>query len=286
MFEKLLKSSKITILLPDSFLENESTLFLKTLKIGTLARLFSIYRIHQILFYNDNANPEDIKISKEIFNFLSIAPYLRKESHKSKYLQFSAILPPIQTPNQIGYENEDYYIKDALIIDSEKLNDETYSISLNLGENKPVKTILLNKESDQLNSRMIIPVKIKKYNQNIEMFNVSNIFWRFHVQFTDESLNTILNHIDIKNNLMIAASKYGEVISMERYLEIKKQFKEFEKIYLLIGPTKGSFKHYLQKKKFEITKINHWINFIEDQGTKTVKIEEALSAALAILNLC
>lgn len=284
MFNKLLKSSKIIIVLPDSFLENESTLFLKTLKIGILARLFSIFRINQIIFYNDNANSEDLKISQEIFKFLSLAPYLRKENKKNKYLQFSAILPPLQTPNQINYDIGDHIIKESLVLESKKLSNNTYSLLLDIGENKPL-SILIHNETKQINNGTILPLKINKTNRTIEFFNISNVFWKYNIKFTEESLDVFLNHIDTTENIIIAASKYGEGFSINHYMKIKKHFEDCKSIYLLIGPTKGSFKQYLIQKAFDISKINYWINFIENQGTKTVKIEEAISSALSILNL-
>ena len=51
---------------------------------------------------------------------------------------------------------------------------------------------------------------------------------------------------------------------------------------MAFGPIKGSFKDFIKNTKL----VHLWVNMIPNQGTKTVKLEEAVHTALSITNLC
>ncbi len=70
--------SKISVLLPDSMLMNEDTLLLKTRKIGIVARVATMFRIEEILFYKDTGSNEDRNILEDICHHITCPPYLRK----------------------------------------------------------------------------------------------------------------------------------------------------------------------------------------------------------------
>ena len=67
-------------------------------------------------------------------------------------------------------------------------------------------------------------------------------------------------------------------------MEIKTALDTGKKVELLFGPLKGSFKKYLIKNMHGSDNVDIWINFVPDQGTITVKLEEAILSTLSILN--
>ena len=79
---------------------------------------------------------------------------------------------------------------------------------------------------------------------------------------------------------VIASSKSGTPISTKILQDLKKSSPLH--VLLVFGPIRGSLRDYVK----DLDSINMWINIIPNQGTKTIKIEEAVHSALTLMNLC
>jgi predicted SPOUT superfamily RNA methylase MTH1 len=267
--KQALRKSRITILIPDSFLENEDTLLLKTKKIGRLVRTVSIFRIAKVYFYRDNGTESDRQIIKEISNFLEIPPFLRKYVQISSNLKYSAILSPVHSPNHFGIEYNNVIYTTGIIV-----SNNSGKLSINTGKRKIIE---IQQTGTHKPGDFII---LKKRDNTYEVCESvpNSVYWNTKFIIGKSSLMKYLH--DHSRHYIIAASKAGEPIT-QNILNSLKNENPFEPI-LILGPIKGSLKKYIQDPNI----ADLWLNVIPNQGTKTVKIEEALHSALTLLNLC
>jgi hypothetical protein len=281
MFLDFPKSCKLRLFLPDSLLENETTLMLKTLKIGAIARIFCIFRINDILFYDNSGKTKDKKIIEDILNHLSIAPYLRKYFPMSPLLKFSGILNPLQAPNHIGVKHEDVTYKEG-IIKKTIVTSNSIKYDIDIGMKKSEIINISTNCGNTLSEGEIVIVRINNNGSKIFKLKGNNLFWKFHFSFLLESLSSFIEKNKKNDTFIIGTTRYGEKINNKlNIMEIKTALDTGKKVELLFGPLKGSFKKYLIKGS---DNVDIWINFVPDQGTVTVKLEEAILSTLSILN--
>jgi predicted SPOUT superfamily RNA methylase MTH1 len=222
-----LKKNPITILLPDSLLGNEDTLLLKTRKIGTIARTVTMFRIDKVCFYKDSGLENDRQILNEIFYYLSQPPYLRKYSPRSSNLRYTAILPPLHSPNHGGihFKNESY--KSGILVDTSNTTS-----AVDTGENS-----LLHLPSSP-NHKKGQNVIIKTTEGKVESVKTlpSNFFWKTEFIVGNLALEEELQMYP--HSYKIAASKSGIKVTTR----IMSQLKKSESYVVAFGPIKGSFK--------------------------------------------
>ncbi|MHA1454030.1 MAG: putative RNA uridine N3 methyltransferase [Promethearchaeota archaeon] len=264
-----LQKSKISVLLPDSFLENEDTLLLKTRKIGTLARTTTMFRIGHVYFYKESGLDKDRKILGDICTHLSLPPYLRKYGPHSPNLRYTAVLPPVHSPSHFGVEYKTFSYSEGIVI--EKFGDK---ISVDIGKKTPLN--ILNKGYYKKGDSVII----QSANKSIEVQDKipDSIFWKTLFEIGDLTLDQYMQ--SNPRSYVIALSKSGKSISSNLLLEL--QNSSHSHFLLVFGPIKGSLRDYVKN----LNSIDKWINIIPNQGTKTIKIEEAVQSALTLINLC
>lgn len=284
MFLDFPKPFKLRLFLPDSLLENENTLMLKTLKIGFMARIFCIFRINEIFFYDDSGNFKDKRIIEDVLNHLSMAPYLRRYFPMSPSLKFSGILNPLQAPNHIGVNQRGVIYKEGIIKKTTVSSNSTkYEVDIGKKKNEIVKTE--TKCRNSLSEGDLVIVKINNDMAKIIKLNGNDMFWKYYFSFLLEPLSSFIEKNKKNETFIMGTTRYGKNINHEQNkVEIKTALNAGKKIDLLFGPLKGSFKEYLQKKMHGSDNVDIWINFLPDQGTLTVKLEEAILGTLSILN--
>ena len=80
-------------------------------------------------------------------------------------------------------------------------------------------------------------------------------------------------------------SRYGKPLThvIER---LKKQWRKAHKVFLAFGSPKEGLREILKKEKTRIEEVADFVvNTIPQQGTETVRTEEAIYATLAISNI-
>jgi predicted SPOUT superfamily RNA methylase MTH1 len=256
--------SRIHVLLPNSLLQNETTNLLKTLKIGNILRTLTMFRIPKCIFYDDNASVKEIEFIIEVIKYVQCPPYLRKHIKPSPNLRHAAVLPPIHAPNHTSIrDNAILYISGQIM---EKKGD---SIKVDIGKENPI--ILKYMGASKPGQEVII-----KYDNTFYSVQkpFEKTYWKTSCEISSQNIEALLN--DNSDFFVIGASKSGEQVSRSILKPITFQ----KAVFIAFGPIKGSFKKYIKNPDV----IDQWINFIPNQATKTVKIEEALHSSLSILN--
>lgn len=276
--------NNLTLIMSDGFLQNESSLFLKSLKIGALFRTFCIFRIKKVIFYHDDGQEEDRQVIKDIVSYLNRAPYLRKYVGKKQNLKFSAAIPPVQTASHVGTRSGSTLFKEAAILSREIDRNHLKSLIVDTGERTA--KIHLNDEdkySSKLTEDDLIIISIDDQN-HLGIVDSVPFYWKTEFEFGKKPLGEIFSRFSSEQYHNIFATAYGDVIT---YSNLKKKLKSAENRDLIIyfGPIKGSFRDFINKSKMTVGRNCSFVNFIPDQGTMTVRIEEAIHSVLTLLNL-
>ena len=112
--------------------------------------------------------------------------------------------------------------------------------------------------------------------------NDINNYWGFNITSTRSSFGKLIESRSF--DLIIATSKFGNHFSQIKEDLIKK-WKKSKKILIAFGAPSCGLQAILKKEQLNLNNIvDFTVNMIPNQGTKTIRTEEALFASLALLN--
>jgi len=265
---------KLSIAIPDSSLKDEKKHENKTRKIFQIARAAGIFQIREIIIYKDGREFEnDSKLLSTILRYLETPQHFRKRLYpKSGLLQFVGALSPIKMPNQTGTSDVRQVkkgdIREGVIYpkDGKKFIDIGVEYSIPYYGKKDIgkKTI----------------VKIKDSFPNFTVYDIEKKqipnFWSYDVKHGG-NLFSLLSEWKGPKILTSRKSKKIKDDDMKKILSSK------EEILVVFGTTDKGIHEMLDKKISNIQNFKAW-NFFPNQGTETVRLEEAILGCLSIIN--
>ena len=265
---------KLSIAIPDSSLKDEKKHENKTRKIFQIARAAGIFQIREIIIYKDGREFEnDSKLLSTILRYLETPQHFRKRLYpKSGLLQFVGALSPIKMPNQTGTSDVKQVkkgdIREGVIYpkDGKKFIDIGVEYSIPYYGKKDIgkKTI----------------VKIKDSFPNFTVYDIEkkqiSDFWSYDVKHGG-NLFSLLSEWKGPKILTSRKSKKIKDDDMKKILSSK------EEILVVFGTTDKGIHEMLDKKISNIQNFKAW-NFFPNQGTETVRLEEAILGCLSIIN--
>ena len=265
---------KLSIAIPDSSLKDEKKHENKTRKIFQIARAAGIFQINNIIIYKDGREFEnDSKLLSMILRYLETPQYFRKRLFpKSGLLQFVGALSPLKMPNQAGTSNAKQVkksdIREGVIFpkDWKKFIDIRIEYSVPYHGKKEV-------------GKRII-VKIKEEYPNFSVYDIEkeqiHNFWSYNVKHGG-NLFSLLNEWKGPKILTSRKSKKIKDAEMQEILSSK------EEILVVFGTTDKGIHEMLDKKINNIQNFKAW-NFFPNQGTETIRLEEAILGCLSIIS--
>ena len=264
----------ITVAIPDSSLKDEKTLENKTRKIGLFARACSIFNVNEIIIYRDGKdNEHDSTLLTTILKFLETPQYFRRQKFPySNMLKFTGILPPLKIPNQTGVQNYNSLtpgdIREGLII---RLKGKKF---VDLG----IKKMIPYNGKDDVGKRIIIKINHIKPDFSIKEITKDQIngYWSYNVKQSGNLLSVLANWDGLKI-LTSKNAKYWNKALSEKIKDVNVP------ILIVFGTTDKGLHDMLGKKIHEI-QDSKLINFFPNQGTETIRLEEALLGVLGIIN--
>src|SRR5437016_10545426 len=123
MMEVPRRLQRLSIALPASFTKDVPHLREKTSRVGLIARSLAIFRVDEVVIYNDetgSSSESEGRLFEKLLGYQETPQYLRKALFKQDPdLQFSGILPPLRIPSHpnVG-EPRIGEIREALVIES------------------------------------------------------------------------------------------------------------------------------------------------------------------------
>ncbi|XP_055373951.1 putative methyltransferase C9orf114 homolog [Condylostylus longicornis] len=304
--EKLVtEKSTVSIAVPGSILENAQSFELKTYLAGQIARAACIFRIDEVVIFDDICSSiknkktllEDgsqvvrhscIQLAR-ILQYLECPQYLRKflfPLHKD--LQYSGLLNPLDAPHHLRLHNTFMYREG--VITEKKAKEGACSSYVNVG--------LLNdvKVNKSLPAGVRVTVKLedsyaskkKKIKGEIVSPNEprfrTGVYWGYNVRIA-HSFSEIFTKSPYKEgyNLTVGTSDTGSNI-----YQIPTNSLNYDHALIVFGGLKGLEAAVQSDSKLDDVKepkllFDYYINSIPTQGSRTIRTEEAILITLGIL---
>ena len=281
-----MKPRSLSILLPSSLAIDASDLRSKTAKIGQIARAASVFRADKIVIYRD-PDLDETELIERILNYAETPQYLRKRLFPlAGDLRYAGTIPPLRTPHHPDAEKIE--IGDVRVgvvvrvhengswVDIGSKRSAFLNVSMQKGErvnvqvtsNKPLKAVPV--DDDEITG-----------------------YWGYSVARAGTLSGALAPTQAQTPGLRIATSRYGESIDVDLLRKIGAESGSADVLVVFGAPHKGiseimdEEKREAKEKKEEsfIAEFDYTLNTLPDQGTETVRLEEAIVATLAILNL-
>ena len=267
---------ELSIFIPNSFLSESKDLKIRTYKVGILGRALAIFQADNVVIYNDDhvKNEEgemDGEFIAEILSYMNTPQYLRKQAFPIRpELKHVGILPPLRTPHHPVNSQPD--VGDYRQGFTVKRNKKGTFVDIGMDK------LAFCKE--QLSVKRIFDFKITKIAKKeviVTPDKPDDVYWGYNVMSSNKSLKNSLKLI--KPNLVVETTRYGDYID-SIFDELKPKVDESKSIAILFGGPYSSIAEDVSNPNWDLYKVNT----IPNQGTETVRTEEAVVATLSLFN--
>jgi methyltransferase len=268
------------ITIPDSSLSDEQTKRDKSVKIAQFARACSIFRVKRIYIYHDSLShfeKDDPHLLKTILRYLDTPQYLRKIIFPMMHqLQYAGILHPIKAPHHRVAEDMKKIkagdVRTGVIV---KVKGQLF-VEVGLGSLVPF--MGEGFEGKKVNVRFTDSYPNLKALQAVE----EDIFdyWGYEVKEVP-SISKLLTGVE-KTDIIITSRKGRHFKNIEA--QLAEHAKSVQNILVAFGSPKYGLHDILAKEGASTKPYRYVVNMFPNQGTETVRLEEAVLGALAILN--
>lgn len=276
---------RLFIAIPASLVSDVPHLREKTTKISLVSRAAAIFCVDEIIVFPDlpdNDQRRDINLIDAILSYMETPQYLRKRFFEIKpELRYAGILPPLRTPHHpLANRTKDLTIgeyREGAILSS----TETGAL-VDVGVERPA---LIPNTKLLSNTRVTVRVTKLGKHPKVALTNRDEIeaYWGYAVTVSDVSFGRLVKTQPF--DLVIATSRHGSPLTQVAD-GLMKHWKKSRNILVAFGaPTQG-LHDIVSSENFRLDEVAHFtVNTIPNQGTKTVRTEEAIYTSLAVLNL-
>ena len=277
---------KLAIAIPASVISDTPHLREKTSKIGLIGRAAAVFRVDEIIVYPDNARKSKQKNEIDsialLLSYLETPQYLRKRFFKlDPRLKYAGILPPLRTPHhplnrkarklKLGEDREGVTIgksKEGVLVD--------------ICVERPA---LVRETQWALGKRLTL--QIVNVGERVEAQTVGKDevpgYWGFKVTVENRSFGRFVEKG--KFDLVIATSKIG-VKFVDVAEKVAEKWHKSDCTLVAFGAPARGLHEIMEDEGADLNVVADFVvNMVPEQGTATVRTEEALFASLAVLNV-
>ncbi len=249
-----------------------------------MGRAAAIFRIDEIIVYPDIPNGDqtrDFELLALILSYMETPQYLRKKLFKIRpELRYAGVLPPLRTPHH-PLTNRLKRLKIGEYREGVVVSSSTRGSFVDVGVEQS--TFILAKKL-RLNTRVTVKITRlqKQFLAAVASQEEIETYWGYKVTVSKVPFGELIKKQGF--DLVIATSRKGKPL-MEVKEKLREKWKVSKKVLVAFGaPTQGLYEVVAQEHlKLEDT-VDFVVNTIPNQGTETVRTEEALYATFAILN--
>jgi len=277
---------KLTIAVPASVISDTPHLREKTSKIGLIGRAAAVFRVNEIIVYPDNAGKgkqrNEADLIALLLSYLETPQYLRKRFFKiDPRLQYAGILPPLRTPHH-PLNRKARNLKAGEYREGVTVSKTKEGMLVDIGVERPA---LMRETHWALGKRLTL--QIVKAGERVEVQAVSRDevpgYWGYKVTVENNSFGRLVENG--KFDLTIATSKIGTRF-MDVAGEMAEKWKKAEYTLVAFGAPARGLHEIVGEEGADLNDLTDFVvNMVPEQGTETVRTEEALFASLAVLNV-
>ena len=272
----------VSVLVPSSLTRETTDKRAATRKLGAIARAAVIFRVDRVVVFPDRDGEQrhDDGFVETVLRYAATPPYLRKEAWGTRdELEYAGVLPPLHAMSQTGSGSPDPgSLRQGLVTEvgpdgHVRVNcGLQHLISLPTPDNRDVD--VGERVTVRISSRR--PVRAKLVDESPPGFVVERA-----------DLTTALNRTDA--GLRIAASRHGEALTVGVLETLVDQI-DVSGLTVAFGAPKRGLPAILgldpeTAPATGAPDFDRWVNTIPNQGSETVRTEEAVFATLASLTL-
>jgi len=277
------RSWKLTVAVPSSLVADVPHLREKTSRLGFLGRALGIFRVDELLVYADVSGAEASgqgRFIKSVLTYMETPQHLRKHLVRiDPDLRFVGILPPLRTPNHpVSGREEDLRteeIREGVVIDSDASASQ---VDIGVAHLAEVPSKLARGSRCSVRIRATAPKIVAELIEE----NRIDIYWGFRVTLKNLPLGRLIQ--ESKLDLVIATSRLGEDVET-MFDQLRSKIMGAPRVVLAFGSPKRGLLEILDQEGLKLDSVARFtVNFVPHQGTQTVRTEEAVHSALAVLN--
>jgi len=279
------RECKLAMAIPVSVISDIPHIREKTLEIGLIGRAAAIFRVNEIIVFSDNAGAPNQKRDRgmiaALLAYMETPQYLRKRLFKLKpELKYAGILPPLRTPHH------------PLERRAEKLKKGEHREGVTIAVNQKGSLVdigvehalLIPDKKLPLNKRVTVTIIQVGKHQRLALANREDVkdYWGYIVTTSKSSFGQTTK--SRKYDLVIATSKIGVPLQQVTN-ELSERWQKARNILVAFGSPSRGLQEIVAQENLSLDKLaDYTINTITNQGTETVRTEEAIYASLALLN--
>jgi len=277
---------KLAIAVPASVISDTPHLREKTSKIGLIGRAAAVFRVDEIIVYPDNAEKgkqrNETDLIALLLAYLETPQYLRKRFFKiDPRLQYAGILPPLRTPHH-PLNRKTKNLKAGEYREGVTVSKTKEGVLVDIGVERPA---LMRETNWALGKRLTL--QVVKAGERVEIQAVSRDevpgYWGYTVTVENHSFGRLVENG--KFDLTIATSKLGAKF-VDVAGKMAEKWKKADYTLVAFGAPARGLHEIVADEGADLNDIADFVvNMVPEQGTETVRTEEALFASLAVLNM-
>lgn len=276
----------LSVAIPSSIVADTPHFREKTYKVGLIGRACAIFRVDEIVIYPDGKGQNlsnQIDFVSNILSYMETPQYLRKKIFPVKPLfEYVGILPPLRTP----HHPINKYVRDLKLNEFREgvvAKSEGSSSYVDIGVEK---TAVLQKLKLPVGKRVTVRITgLQKEHPEVCLARMEEIglYWGYKVTVSSLPLGRTIRTGSY--DLTIATSRYGTSLAKVAE-EIRQKYRASKKVLVAFGSPNEGLKEILRRENLKVEDVfDFTVNVIEQQGTKTVRTEEAVFASLTALEM-
>ncbi|MBM5805553.1 MAG: RNA-binding protein [Candidatus Verstraetearchaeota archaeon] len=267
------RKSPVTIFIPISILSDVPSLLEKTVKVGQIARAASIFRVDAIAIYRDMAaaNREDAFLIRDLLTYAETPQYLRRRIFPlSRNLKYAGLLPPLRTPHHPLESSKSTY-REGFVLKS-----DGKSSLVDIGLRRPVECPSPLPVNRRVTLKAVGGSWLPSSKEEVPYY------WGYDVMLEFKGLAQFLSSHPY--DLVVGTSRLGSPLASVA-ADLRRALSEDNCIALLFGSPAEGLHEILGREGARIEDLADFIvNTAPDQGTATIRTEEAVMISLAALS--
>jgi predicted SPOUT superfamily RNA methylase MTH1 len=278
------RDRKLAIAIPVSVISDIPHLREKTLEIGLIGRAAAIFRVNEIIIFPDNLGTNqklDKNLIVTLLSYMETPQYLRKRLFKIKpELRYAGILPPLRTPHH-PLEKRARKLKAGEYRQGAVVAVNEQGSLVDIGVERPV---LVPDKRLPINKRVTVKITKAGKRPRVTLANQTEIeaYWGYTVISSKLSFGQLTKVHPY--DLVVATSKLGSPLT-EIADELAMRWKKADSVLVAFGAPAHGLQEIVAQENVRLDNVADFtVNTIPNQGTETVRTEEALYASLATLN--
>jgi len=266
------------ILIPSSLTMESRDRRESTLRIGQIARAAAVFRYNRIVIYRDPEH-NDKRFIEMVLRYMDTPQYLRRMIFpRREELRHVGLLPPLRTAHHpLNSKSESLKIGEFRVGAVVESVGSDGGVWVEIGINRPIPLRTESRYSvgQRLNVRIFSQQPLAA--EPVDQKDIPH-YWGYETEVVD-SLEGYLASKD--DPLVVLTSRNGKTITPEILSKLGQSGQKRDLAVVFGSPARG-VDAFLCKEAMDRYEM---INTIPHQGTHTVRVEEAVFATLALLNL-